>query len=121
MTRWFSTRVTGIEAVIKEFLVHYHQARPHQGVDQRWPDPVPTVIPLPVVSKIVRNDRLGGLLHEYAWVPDRVDGEMGLPHTCRQSQQLGGHSRTPARCGGARLAERSAALVGVEIVCQACI
>ena len=51
----------------KEFLVHYHQARPHQGLDQRCPDPVPAVIPLPVVSKIVRNDRLGGLLHEYAW------------------------------------------------------
>lgn len=56
-----------LEAVIKEFLVHYHQARPHQGLDQRCPDPVPAVIPLPVVSKIVRNDRLGGLLHEYAW------------------------------------------------------
>jgi putative transposase len=56
-----------LEAVIKEFLVHYHQARPHQGLDQRCPDPVPAVIPLPVVSKIVRNDRLGGLLHEYGW------------------------------------------------------
>jgi len=27
-----------LEAVIKEFLVHYHQARPHQGLEQpAWP------------------------------------------------------------------------------------
>jgi hypothetical protein len=56
-----------LEAVIKEFLVHYHKARPHQGLDQRCPDPGPTVVPLPVGSRIVRHDRLGGLLHDYAW------------------------------------------------------
>ncbi len=27
-----------LEVVIKEFLVHYHQARPHQGLDQRCPN-----------------------------------------------------------------------------------
>jgi hypothetical protein len=27
-------------AVIKEFLVHYHQARPHQGLEQRCPEPL---------------------------------------------------------------------------------
>src|SRR5690348_584929 len=64
-----------LEAVIKEFLVHYHQARPHQGLDQRCPDPVPAVIPLPVVSKIVRNDRLGGLLHRLR-APVGVDDQI---------------------------------------------
>jgi len=53
--------------VIKEFLAHYHQARPHQGLDQRCPDPNPAVLQLPVGGRIIRQDRLGGLLHEYAW------------------------------------------------------
>ena len=56
------------EAVIKEFLVHYHQARPHQGLGQRCPAPVmPAPISLPAEGRIVRQDRLGGLLHEYSW------------------------------------------------------
>ena len=59
--------VRHLDATIKEFLVHYHQARPHQGLDQRCPDPDPKVIPLPVGGRIVRHDRLGGLLHEYSW------------------------------------------------------
>ena len=57
-----------LEAVIKEFLVHYHRARPHQGLEQRCPAPVmPAPIPLPAEGRIVRHDRLGGLLHEYSW------------------------------------------------------
>jgi hypothetical protein len=58
-----------LEAVIKEFLVHYHQARPHQGLDQRCPAPAePNVVPLPMHGQIVRHDRLGGLLHHYSWI-----------------------------------------------------
>jgi len=56
-----------LEAIFKEFLVHYHHARPHQGLDQRCPDADPGVVPLPVGGKIVRFDRLGGLLREYSW------------------------------------------------------
>ena len=56
-----------LEAVLKEFLAHYHQARPHQGLDQRCPVPVvPAPLPPPVGAGIVRHDRLGGLLHEYS-------------------------------------------------------
>jgi hypothetical protein len=45
----------------------YHQARPHQGLGQRPPDP-PEVYPQPEAppNPIVRIDRLGGLIHEYA-------------------------------------------------------
>jgi len=53
--------------VIEEFLVHYHQARPHQSLEQRCPDANPVLVPLPVGGEIVRQDRLGGLLHEYSW------------------------------------------------------
>ena len=57
-----------LEVVIKEFLVHYHQARPHQGLEQRCPEPlVLAPVRLPVGRQIVRHDRLGGLLHEYSW------------------------------------------------------
>jgi putative transposase len=56
-----------LEGVIKEFLAHYHHARPHQGIEQRCPDPVSPILPLPAGGQIVRHDRLGGLLHEYSW------------------------------------------------------
>ena len=57
-----------LEAVIKEFLVHYHQARPHQGLDQCCPASADSnVVTLPLHGQIVRHDRLGGLPHEYAW------------------------------------------------------
>ena len=56
-----------LETVLREFLRHYHQARPHQGLGQRPPDP-PEVYPQPeaLPNPIVRLDRLGGLIHEYA-------------------------------------------------------
>ncbi|HZI73966.1 MAG TPA: integrase core domain-containing protein, partial [Gemmatimonadales bacterium] len=62
-----------LEAVLKEFLVHYHQARPHQGLDQRCPDPVPAVIPLPVVSR--SSATIGSDVYSTSTPgpPDRVD------------------------------------------------
>ncbi len=53
-----------LERVFGEFIEHYHQARPHQGIDQRrpWP-PVDEV--LSMVGSVERRDRLGGLIHEY--------------------------------------------------------
>ena len=55
-----------LEGVIKESRSSsstYHQARPHQGIEQRCPDPVLPILPLPAGGQIVRHDRLGGLLH----------------------------------------------------------
>jgi putative transposase len=50
--------------VLGEFLGHYNQARPHQGLDQRrpWPPADETVA---IDAPVERRDRLGGLLHEY--------------------------------------------------------
>jgi putative transposase len=58
--------------VLEEFLAHYHEARPHQGLDQHLPTPdrpleTPPLEAPPVDRAIVRHDRLRGLLHEYAW------------------------------------------------------
>ncbi len=55
-----------LEAVLKEFLVHYHEARPQQGLGQRCPAAKASSPLAAPGDRIVRHDRLGGLLHEYA-------------------------------------------------------
>jgi hypothetical protein len=53
-----------LEHVMREFVEHYHTARPHQGLGQRtpWSRP-PTAIPSD--GPVERRDHLGGVLHEY--------------------------------------------------------
>ena len=53
-----------LERVLIEFIEHYHEARPHQGLGQRRPHEPAAVIPL-TAGPVERGDRLGGLLHEY--------------------------------------------------------
>ena len=54
-----------LEKVLAEFIDHYNQARPHQGLDQRVPSqPAGTIVTL--VGPVERRDRIRGLLHEYA-------------------------------------------------------
>ena len=53
-----------LEYGLKEFVEHYQAARPHQGLDQRAPSGQPAVTPL-AVGRVVRQDRLGGLIREY--------------------------------------------------------
>ncbi|GAA2062824.1 hypothetical protein GCM10009839_87540 [Catenulispora yoronensis] len=54
---------------LREFEVHYNTHRPHQGLDQAAPlRAVPTPITEPdQINRlsILRDDRLGGTLHEY--------------------------------------------------------
>ena len=52
-----------LEQVLTEFVAHYNAARPHRGLQLRPPVPRP-VAPLPT-GKVLRRDRLGGLIHEY--------------------------------------------------------
>ena len=49
--------------LLGEFVEHYQEARPHQGLGQRTPSGEPPA-PGPA-GRIVRRDRLGGLIHEY--------------------------------------------------------
>ncbi|HEY8855122.1 MAG TPA: integrase core domain-containing protein [Candidatus Dormibacteraeota bacterium] len=53
-----------LERVLIEFVEHYHNARPHQGLGQRRPHEPAGVVPL-TAGPVERADRLGGLLHEY--------------------------------------------------------
>ncbi len=51
-----------LRRVLAEYVAHYNEGRPHQGLDQGCPIP-PTAAPPD--GAVRRHDRLGGLLHEY--------------------------------------------------------
>jgi putative transposase len=54
--------------LINEFLAHYHKHRPHQSLDNKPPDSSePCTLPFPG-SKVVCEERLGGLLKSYSRV-----------------------------------------------------
>ena len=53
-----------LEAVLREYVLHYNQQRPHRGIDLGVP--AGRAAPEEPVSLAVRrNDVLGGLIHEY--------------------------------------------------------
>ena len=57
-----------LETVLSEYVAHYNQHRPHRSLDQ---GPPLGVIPPPAPEAdlpVVRLDRVGGLIHEYAQV-----------------------------------------------------
>ena len=56
-----------LRAVLAEYETHFNEHRPHRALGQAsplkaLPDPIDTDI------KVIRHDRLGGLLHEYSQV-----------------------------------------------------
>ncbi len=52
-----------LRRVLKEYAVYFNQSRPHQGIDQRVPEPKNS--PVCNAGKIVSFPVLGGLHHEY--------------------------------------------------------
>ena len=52
-----------LRRVLKEYVAYFNQSRPHQGIDQRVPDPENT--PVGTSEMIVSFPVLGGLHHEY--------------------------------------------------------
>jgi integrase-like protein len=53
-----------LDHVLRAYTDHYNRQRPHRALDLRPPNPE-TEPPLPASGQIQRNDRLGGLIHEY--------------------------------------------------------
>jgi putative transposase len=51
-----------LEYVLSQFVEHYQEARPHQGLGQRTPSGASAA---GAGGRIGRRDRLGGLIHEY--------------------------------------------------------
>jgi putative transposase len=58
-----------LEHVLREYVDHYNRERPHRALGLRPPQPAPQVMPLRPRNQtaVRRRDRLGGLIHEYAW------------------------------------------------------
>ena len=52
-----------LRQAIHEFVIHYHQERNHQGLDNRLITPMEATID--TAATIVRRQRLGGLLNYY--------------------------------------------------------
>jgi len=60
-----------LEAVVRDYLVHYNTHRPHRGLDLSSPCAKPVdlrSIPDASPERVRRHDRLGGLIHEYTMV-----------------------------------------------------
>jgi putative transposase len=57
-----------LEAVLGEYVDHYNTHRPHRTLQQRPPGGRPDLAPPGHNVRVVRRDRLGGLIHEYAQV-----------------------------------------------------
>jgi transposase InsO family protein len=55
-----------LEYVLREYVGHYNERRPHRGLGLRAPDP-PLHPPAPLRGhrSVRRRDLLGGLVHEY--------------------------------------------------------
>ncbi len=53
------------ERVLREFVTHYNQERPHRGIKLEPPVPTVALHQFHSSDEVERVDRLGGLLHEY--------------------------------------------------------
>lgn len=62
-------RTAHVERVLLEYVDHYNRERPHRALGLRAPEPPPKVLPIRLRPQpsIRRWDRLGGIIHEYAW------------------------------------------------------
>jgi transposase InsO family protein len=56
-----------LAVVLHEYLEHYNSHRPHRSLDQH-PPAGPTPTPRGAIVRPLRQDRLGGLVHEYRQV-----------------------------------------------------
>ncbi|WP_241787853.1 transposase [Streptomyces sp. PRh5] len=59
-----------LRLVVDEYAKHYNQHRPHQSLGQRAPDRLTEPGPPTATdhTRVLRRDRLGGLIHEYTQV-----------------------------------------------------
>jgi putative transposase len=54
-----------LEQVVRTYISHHNEHRPHRSLEQRPPLAKPPPPEAPPPNQIGRRDRLGGLLHEY--------------------------------------------------------
>ena len=58
-----------LHRIIGEYVAYFNHSRPHQGIDQRIPDPPDDVAweDLEGLSRVIGYPVLGGLHHDYRW------------------------------------------------------
>jgi transposase len=56
-----------LDQVLGEYIAHYNRHRPHWSLDQPPPDGTAVSSPHSTDSGLIRQDVLGGLIHEYQW------------------------------------------------------
>lgn len=54
-----------LRKALRELAEYYNHERPHQGLEGRIPEPGPELRKKETTGKIVRKQRLGGLLNVY--------------------------------------------------------
>jgi transposase InsO family protein len=57
-----------LHAVLAEYVEHYNTHRPHRSRQQQPPEPRTHSVPAGGNVRVLRHDRLGGVIHEYAQV-----------------------------------------------------
>ena len=68
LDRMLITGERHLRLVLSEYLDHYNTCRPHRALHQS-PPAGPAHAPVPGADvRVLRRDRLGGLIHEYAQV-----------------------------------------------------
>ena len=54
-----------LDRVLRDFVQHYNNERPHRGINLEVPVPYSTDHQFNGIANIKRIDRFGGLIHEY--------------------------------------------------------
>ncbi|MEU7899888.1 transposase [Nonomuraea sp. NPDC049152] len=68
LDRMLITGERHLRHVLAEYADHYNRHRPHRALNQTSPNGRPDPTPPTGHPRLVRRDRLGGLIHEYAQV-----------------------------------------------------
>jgi len=75
-----------LEQVLRVYARHYNTHRPHRALALRPPDPPARLTTLGEEDRgaVRRRDLLGGLLHEYHELDERLYAPFGLPERLRE-------------------------------------
>jgi putative transposase len=57
-----------LESALSDYVTHYNRHRPHRSLGQAPPSGAVPPPPPAAHARVLRHDRLGGLIHEYAQV-----------------------------------------------------
>jgi hypothetical protein len=73
-----------LEHVVRIYVRHYNEHRPHRSLDLEAPDPQNPVVGRRTgsLTEVRRRDRLGGLIHEYETVA--ASHRINAPHACQR-------------------------------------